>query len=350
VGLTDIADRLAYQALRVLPPEAAHDLGKWAMRRRILAPGPCALADDQSPRLFGNKLPNPLGLAAGFDKNGQIVDAAIEYGFGFVEVGSVTFRGGPGNPKPRMFRPDPMTIMNRMGLNGDPAPVVAARLAQVRTPYFGVNIAKTHSPDILGDAAIEDICASYRLLLKFGMYTAINVSCPNTREGRTFEDPAALAELLSALNCERGKATAPPLLVKLSPVLDPVEEEGAAVLEKVLAVCESARIDGYICCNTLPTEHPRFGRGGLSGNVVRPKALRMCEFICGRLNRPVIGCGGVFTRKDLDGYLLRGCVAVQVYNGFVRGPLAGVRFAHRLLNNGDMQPGRNGHVARAARP
>src|SRR5205823_6386898 len=147
------------------------------------------------------------------------VDAAIEYGFGFVEVGSVTFRGGPGNPKPRMFRLDDRTIMNRMGLNGDSAEIVAARLAQVKTPFFGVNIAKTHSPDILGDAAIEDICSSYRLLMSFGMYTAINVSCPNTREGRTFEDPAPLSELLGALNAIRKDSTSPPLLVKLSPVL-----------------------------------------------------------------------------------------------------------------------------------
>lgn len=331
MGVTDLADRIAYQALRVLPPEAAHDLGKWAMRRRWLAPGRCEFPDDRMPRLFGHKLPNPLGLAAGFDKNGQIVDAAIDYGFGFVEVGSVTFRGGPGNAKPRMFRVDDVTIMNRMGLNGDPAEVVAKRLAQVRTPYFGVNIAKTHSPDILGDAAIEDICGSYRLLLRLGMYTAINVSCPNTREGRTFEDPAPLTELLSALNAQRQATGAPPLLVKLSPVLDPADEGGAARLEQVLSVCESASVDGYICCNTLPSNHPKFGRGGLSGNAVRPRALRMCEFISGRLNRPVIGCGGVYNRDDLDSYLQRGCIAAEVYNGFVRGPLAGVRFAHRLL-------------------
>src|SRR4051794_14011314 len=140
MGVKDLMDRIGYQALRWVPAEAAHDLGKWAMRRRLLAPGPCELTDGQAPRLFNHQLPNPIGLAAGFDKNGQIVDAAIEYGFGFVEVGSVTFRGGPGNLKPRMFRLDDLTIMNRMGLNGDPAAVVAARLAQVKTHFFGVNI------------------------------------------------------------------------------------------------------------------------------------------------------------------------------------------------------------------
>jgi dihydroorotate dehydrogenase len=332
-ALKDLLDRGAYFGLRVIPPEAAHDLGKWAMHRRLLAPGPITMPDEFRPILFGNRLPNPLGLAAGFDKNAQIVDAALDYGFGFVEVGSVTFRGGPGNPKPRMFRLDDQTIMNRMGLNGDPAEVVAGRLAGVQTPYFGVNIAKTHSPEILGDDAIADILGSYSLLSRFGMYTAINVSCPNTKEGRTFEDPGPLAELLAALNESRSGTKNPPLMVKLSPVLDPLVEAGAKRLERVLAVCESAAVDGYICCNTLPFEHAKFGRGGLSGNAIRPQAHRMAEFICNRLRRPVIGCGGIYNRAHLDGYLQRGCAAAQVYNGFVRGSLAGVRFAHRLLQN-----------------
>ena len=329
-ALKDFADRMAYQMLKNLPPETAHDLGKWAMRRRMLAPGPIVWSDKQRPVLFGTKLPNPLGLAAGFDKNAEIVDEAIDYGFGFVEVGSVTFHGGPGNPKPRMFRPDDQTIMNRMGLNGDPAERVAQRLAEVKAQFFGVNIAKTHSPDILGDKAIEDICSTYRLVKAFGMYTAINVSCPNTREGKTFEDPAPLAELLAALSAIR-ETSAPPIMVKLSPVLDPRESDGAWRLNAVLDVCEQARIDGYICCNTLPTEHPKYGRGGLSGNAIRPIALRMAEFIIAKVHRPVIGCGGIYNREHLDGYLARGCVAGQVYNGFVRGPEAGVRFAHRVL-------------------
>ncbi len=334
--IPNLLDRLTYGSLKLLPAERAHDWGKWAMGRRLLAPGPVTLADNDRPRLFGTLLPNPLGLAAGFDKNAEIVDAALAYGFGFVEVGSVTFGGGRGNPKPRMFRLDDQTLMNRMGLNGDPAEIVAGRLARVRTPLFGVNIAKTHSPDILGDAAIEDIVGSYRLLRSFGLYTAINVSCPNTKEGRTFEDPTPLRELLSALNPLRHEAKAPPMVVKLSPVLDPDEAGGtgaAGRLEQVLAVCEEAGIDGYICCNTLPGEHPKFGRGGISGNAIRPRAYRMIEFIAKTIHRPVIGCGGVLTAEHLRGYLDRGCVAVQAYNGFVRGPLAGTRFAHRLLES-----------------
>lgn len=324
-------DRVAYHGLQAVSAERAHDLGKWAMARRLVAPGPVAWPAEHRPALFGHTLPNPLGLAAGFDKNAQIVDAALDYGFGFVEVGSVTHLGGTGNPKPRMFRVDDLTIMNRMGLNGDAADVVAERLRHVRTTLFGVNIAKTHSPDILGDAALDDILASYRSLMPFGMYTAINVSCPNTREGRTFEDPAPLTELLAAINAARKGVNAPPLMVKLSPVLDPAG--GAASLDAVLDVCEAAGVEGYICCNTLPAEHPRFGRGGMSGDAVRERSYRIVEHIRQRFpHRPVIGCGGVFTRAHLDGYLSRGCVAAQAYNGFVRGPLAGARFAHRILD------------------
>lgn len=331
-ALSNALDRLAYRSLLLLSAETAHDLGKWAIGHRMLAPGAITWPDARRPRLFGTTLPNPLGLAAGFDKNGQIVDAAIDYGFGFVEVGSVTCRGGPGNPKPRMFRIDSRTIMNRMGLNGDPAEQVANRLKNVKTPYFAVNIAKTHSPDILGEAAIEDICSSYNLLRSFGLYTAINVSCPNTREGRTFEDPEPLSELLAALKPLREAAR--PLLVKLSPSLDPSDDDGKR-LDKVLQCCEAAGVDGYVCCNTLPFEHPAFGRGGLSGVKVRVRATRMVDMMRRRLpNRPIIGCGGIYSRADLEAYLAAGCVAAQVYNGFVRGPLAGSRFAHRVLVQG----------------
>ena len=330
----EFLDRLSYRGLQFLPAETAHDLGKWAMRHRLLSPGPLHVKPEAAPVLFGTPLPNPLGLAAGFDKNGQVVEAALDYGFGFVEVGSVTRLGGPGNARPRMFRVNGTTLMNRMGLNGDPAEVVAARLALLQTPYYGVNIAKTHAPDILGDAAIDDMLGSYRLLHRFGLYTAINVSCPNTREGRTFEDPEPLKDLLTAIALARHGIRTPPVMVKLSPALDPLEEGGTQRLSAVLEVCEAAGVEGYVLCNTLPAEHPKFGRGGMSGAAVRERAYRMVEFVKQRLNRPIIGCGGIYDHDDLNGYLKRGCIAAQAYNGFVRGPQAGVRFAHRVLRVG----------------
>ncbi len=289
--------------------------------------------------LFGHTLPNPLGLAAGFDKNGELLEVAHKYGFGFVEVGSLTFRGGPGNPKPRMFRVGE-DIMNRMGLNGDPAAVVAERLRQSPMPFFGVNVAKTHAPDIIGDAGIEDVVETYRLVHDLGLYTAINVSCPNTREGKTFEEPAALAELLSALRdvaaglgprvgptLKAGPApTSRPLLVKLSPTLI----EHPRRLSRVFEVCESHGIAGFVACNTLPVDN-RHGRGGLSGSAVRTLSLLTIRWLRERTTKPILGVGGVNTPLDFLEYRFAGANAVQVYNGFVRGPFAGPRFAFDLL-------------------
>lgn len=287
-----------------------------------------------STPLFDRVLPNPLGLAAGFDKNAELLAHVYGYGFGFVEVGSLTLRGGPGNPKPRMFRLGD-DIMNRMGLNGDPAPVVAERLRNSPTPHFGVNIAKTHDPSIVGDDAIEDMLGTYRLVNDLGIYTVLNVSCPNTREGKTFEEPAALAELLSAVGSVRNENSRP-LCVKLSPQL--VENESK--LASILKVCDASRVDGFVACNTLPVEN-KYGNGGISGSLVRPLALRTVKFIKRETGKPIIGVGGIFTPDDAIEYLRAGATAVQAYNGFVRGPSAGPRFAFDIIAHLAERPSRN---------
>ena len=314
-----LLSRLSYHALRVLPPETAHDVGKAGMRRGGLAPGSTPRREVE---LLGRTLANPVGLAAGFDKNGELLHQVHRYGFGFAEVGSVTRRGGPGNPKPRMFRLEYPDVMNRMGLNGDPAEQVAARLAAAPAEAaFGVNVAKTHDPAIIGDAAIEDVVETYKLVGGFGFYCVLNVSCPNTREGKTFEEPAALAELLAAVNAVR---SAVPLLVKVSP------KTAAREYEPVASVCEAAGVDGYVCVNTKPVEN-KHGRGGRSGRVLAEAARTAATFFSGQTGRPVIGCGGVFTPADARALLEAGATAVQAYNGFVRGPHAGPHFAHDLV-------------------
>ena len=319
-GVSRVFGRLSYHVLRAVPPEAAHELGKAAMRRGLLAGrGPVR----RPVTLLGHELPNPVGMAAGFDKNGELLGVVGRYGFGFAEVGSVTRRGGPGNPKPRMFRLDYPDVMNRMGLNGDPAQAVAARLARSPTPHFGVNVAKTHDPQIVGDAAIADVVETYRLVRDLGFYTVLNVSCPNTREGKTFEEPAALAELLAAVNAERGRV---PLCVKLSPKDDPAD------YGDVLRVCESAGVDGYVAVNTRPVQNAH-GRGGQSGTALRDAARRAVAFIADQTRKPVIGCGGVFTPADARALLDAGATAVQAYNGLVRGPHAGPHFARDLAAN-----------------
>ncbi|MBI4089538.1 MAG: quinone-dependent dihydroorotate dehydrogenase, partial [Candidatus Levybacteria bacterium] len=201
------------------------------MKHKLLAPDEFK-TEESKTELFGVEINNPLGLAAGFDKNGELIDSALEYGFGYVEVGSVTYEGGKGNEKPRLFRlHKEKGLLNRMGLNGDPAEIVAERLKTAKSKAFGVNIAKTHSPDILGDKAIADFVNSYKLLKSFGIYTVINISCPNTREGRTFEDPASLRELLSAIS-EAGRVK--PILLKLSPVIARADNK----LTEVVSIAE----------------------------------------------------------------------------------------------------------------
>lgn len=313
--------RSSYHALRLLPAEAAHDLGKVGMKTGLLGRRAVPL---MPVTLFGRELPNPVGLAAGFDKNADLLGVYRRYGFGFMEVGSITLRGGVGNPKPRMFRVEYPSIMNRMGLNGDPAAAVAERLfaKPQAAGSCGVNIAKTHDAGIVGDAAIEDVLGSYRLLKEIGLYTVLNVSCPNTREGKTFEEPAALAELLAAVNAEgRGR----PLCVKLSPM------EDQARLAAVLEVCEAAGVDGYVAVNTKPTENEH-GRGGLSGIAIQAIAREVVGFVKRETKKPVIGCGGVFTPRDAAALLDAGADAVQAYNGFVRGPFAGPHFARDIVS------------------
>jgi len=310
--------------LKLLDPERAHGIAKWAMKHRLLAPG--KMKAGSGPYVFDTRLLNPFGLAAGFDKNGELVDVIEDYGFGFMEVGSITFRGGPGNPKPRLFRLENGDILNRMGLNGEPAQIVAPRLLRAKSTRFGVNIAKTHDPEIVGDKAIDDIVGSYKLLNRCGFYTALNVSCPNTREGKTFEQPEALRDLLDEVGHHRLGAA--PLLVKFSPTL--VMEADLSRLESLVATCEYHNINGYVCCNTLPWEHAKYGKGGRSGSAVAPYTQQLVGVMRRRTTKTLIACGGI--RDAEDARVMRRCGAdlFEVYNGFVSSPLAGPRFARKI--------------------
>lgn len=318
------------KALQLLPPEGAHGVAKWAMKHKLLAPGRYVSSEslDAHCRIFGWDIDNRLGLAAGFDKNGELVGVADRYGFGWIEVGSVTYRGGKGNPKPRLFRLKDGALLNRMGLNGDPAEQVVERIRMIKgwRSQFAINIAKTHDPKIVGDHAIKDMALTYRLVHDMGMYTAINISCPNTTEGRTFtDDMSALDELLGELQA-MSTASSRPRVVKLSP--DLMYE----ALKKIIRVCKSRGIKGYVVSNTIPTVFQKHGKGGLSGPDVKPRALKMIAWM--RLNgvdETIIGCGGVQTGQDMRDYINEGADAVQAYAGFVNGPLAGPDFAHKVL-------------------
>ncbi len=318
-------ERLIYSYLLKLDPEKAHNLGKLGIKYKFFAQGP--YITENKPNLFCYEINNPLGLAAGFDKNGQISDQIIDYGFAWDEVGSISFYGSRGNEKPRLFRLEE-GLLNRMGLNGDPAYKIIERLQNAKKP-FAVNITKSPDDRIVGDAAVEDIRKTYSLIknglepLNKLIYVALNLSCLNTRDGKTFEDPKNLKYLLESIREIKGKR---PLLIKLSPSL----EYGR--LTKIVEISDD-QIDGYICGNTLPFVHGNYGRGGLSGKLLRERTGKLIKTINIITTKTIIACGGITTGKDILLSQLDGADFFQVFTGFVCGNSnSGPSFAHKVLN------------------
>ena len=276
--------------------------------------------------VFGLTFTNPVGLAAGFDKNARTIPFWKSVGAGFVEVGSISARKSRGNPRPRAFRlPEDRSLINRMGLNNDGAERIAPRVRSANTdPAFpvGVNIAKTHDPDV------RDFCESFRLAAPVADYIALNVSCPNTREGKTFEDPNVLDQLLSAIMPQR-KEHAPnvPVLIKLSPpdstrfVLDSLYDE-------LILVATSHGVDGFIATNTasdrrgLTTSDERLeaiGRGGLSGPPLAERSNALIRYLYQKTGGtlPIIGVGGIDSAEAAYEKIRAGASLVQVYTALV---------------------------------
>ena len=278
--------------------------------------------------VFGVRFPNPVGLAAGMDKNGVALPAWPALGFGFVEVGTVTARAQPGNDRPRLFRlPDSGAIINRMGFNNAGAAALAARL-QSLGPLgvpLGISLGKSKVTPL--DEAVQDYLTSYTLLHPYADYIAVNVSSPNTPGLRTLQDKSAIADLLAALV---GKT---PVLVKIAPDLT------EAAVAELLEVCLHYGAAGVIATNTTlgrdglaPADQSRAGEaGGLSGRPLTEKARKVVHFVHtetdGRL--PVIGVGGIMEPDDASRLFDAGASLVQLYSGFIyKGP-ALVRAAAR---------------------
>jgi dihydroorotate dehydrogenase len=335
--------------------ERAHDVSlRAAEMAQSLTPGVVSsLYDFQDERLkqrfWGKTFSNPLGLAAGADKNARLVAFWESVGFGFVEVGSVTAQPSSGNPKPRAFRVrEDGALINRMGLNNDGAAAVAKRLSETqeeRSRPLGINIAKTHSPDIMGDAAVEDFRESFRLLAPHASYVAVNVSCPNTREGKTFEDPAALDALLSAIMEERAAPERRgPVLIKLSPPDSP-RVVFDSELEEVISVALEHEVDGFIASNTASDRSglsagadrlDRIGAGGMSGAPLHARSAQLVRYLYRATDgdRPIIGVGGIRDADTAYDTICAGASLIQVYTGLVyEGPGLVKRIKQGLLDH-----------------
>jgi dihydroorotate dehydrogenase len=282
---------------------------------------------------FGISFPNPVGLAAGFDKDGVALDALAALGFGFIEAGTVTLHPQPGNPRPRLFRlPRDCALINRAGFNNSGAAAFAKRVAKQRPNcVLGVSIGKSKITPLA--EANDDYLSSFEFVYEVADYVAVNVSSPNTPQLRELQQSEQLSSLLSALQefnrvlqevYQRPRAM--PLLVKLSPDLS--QEQ----LELIVDVLLRLQVDGIIATNTtisrddLSTDVSKVaacGEGGLSGEPLKKKSTRMVadlyKLTKGRV--PIIGVGGIFTAEDAWEKIAAGASLVQLYTGFIyRGP------------------------------
>jgi dihydroorotate dehydrogenase len=273
--------------------------------------------------LFGLNFPNPIGLAAGLDKNAIALPAWAALGFGFIEIGTVTAKAQPGNPKPRIFRlPDHQALINRLGFNNDGADAVAQRLAALRESGrwpavpVGINIGKSRATPL--EQATDDYLYSFRMLRDFADYITLNISSPNTPGLRELQEPEKLSELLSAVAKEAGRATRP-LVVKISP------DVSGAELKAILAVCEANGVSGIIATNTTldhSTIQPQLDQaGGLSGAPLRDKSTALVREIAAQCKIPVIASGGIFDAESAREKFQAGAQLIQLYTGLVyRGP------------------------------
>ncbi|HEX6827724.1 MAG TPA: quinone-dependent dihydroorotate dehydrogenase [Burkholderiales bacterium] len=320
--------RLLRPVLFTLDPEAAHHLTFAALEAGSALSLVGQRVPDAPRTVMGLEFRNPVGLAAGLDKDGAHIDALAALGFGFIEVGTVTPRPQPGNPRPRLFRlPDAEALINRMGFNNDGVDALLENVRRARwRGVLGINIGKNFDTPV--ERAADDYLACLRKVYPHASYVAVNISSPNTPGLRSLQNAGELKALLSALRHERqilaqrhGREV--PLAVKIAPDLETAQVEGIARL------LVKAGVDAVIATNTTVSregvENLRHGgeAGGLSGAPLRPRALRVIRELAAALDGalPIIGVGGILSGGDAREAVAAGASLVQVYTGLIyRGP------------------------------
>lgn len=332
-----------------LDPEHAHELTLSALERIQHTPLICAVSHkriDDPVTIAGLRFPNRIGLAAGLDKNGRCIDGFGAMGFGFVEVGTVTPKAQPGNPRPRMFRlPQAQALINRMGFNNDG---LEAFVANVRRSRFrsrggilGLNIGKNAATPI--ERAVDDYLLCLDGVYPHADYVTVNISSPNTKNLRALQSDEALDALLGAIRSrrmelERHHARRVPIFVKIAPDLD------ADQVRVIAASLKNNGIDGVIATNTTiardAVKHLPHGEetGGLSGRPVFEASNRVITQLRAALGTgfPVIGVGGVMSAADAVAKREAGADLVQLYTGFIyRGPALVDEAARALRDDSD---------------
>jgi len=325
---------LARPFLFGLDPERAHDLTLGALARLQHTPLICTVSQArvESPvTVAGLRFPNRIGLAAGLDKNGRCIDGLGAMGFGFIEVGTVTPKPQPGNPKPRMFRlPEAQALINRLGFNNDGLAVFIANVQRSRFRasggILGLNIGKNAATPI--ERAQDDYLVGLDGVYPHADYVTVNISSPNTKNLRDLQSDAALDALLSAVRTRadelaRRHGRSVPVFVKIAPDLDDSQ------VEAIAGALKKTGIDGVIATNTTiareRVQHlPHGGEaGGLSGAPVFEASNRVISRLRAALGSayPIIGAGGVMSGADARAKLDAGADLVQIYTGFIyKGP------------------------------
>ena len=322
-----------------LPPERSHDLAIVGLKGAALLPGRVSPLPGRSTTILGKPLRNPVGLAAGLDKNAEAVLGLARCGFGFVEVGTVTPRAQPGNPQPRLFRlPEHKALINRMGFNNDGMQAMARRLARVRSSnklcgtLLGVNLGK--NKDTPNEDAAFDYLKGMDCLHGYADYFTINLSSPNTPGLRSLQHGDALRSLLSRLKERQlqlaGQSQPVPLMLKVAPDLS--SDDVAQIAEQVVACA----FDGVIATNTTLSreavaEHPHaMETGGLSGQPLADRSVEVVRQLRSVLpeDMALVGVGGISTESQARDMLQAGAQALQIYTSFIYN---GPKMVHKLV-------------------
>ncbi len=330
-------------------PEKVHHFVSSSLQFIFRIPGMAALAQKATEvndvrlerEVIGLKFKNPVGVAAGFDKDACLFGALGNLGFGFVEVGTITPEGQPGNPKPRLFRlPADGGLINRMGFNNEGVDAALRRLKKRRKTnvIIGGNLGKnTLTPNA---QAAEDYLLLFERLFDVVDYFVVNVSCPNISDLHELQDKTALQDILGRLQrLNRQKSSPKPVLLKVSPDLN------FSQLDEVIELVAETGIAGVVAVNTtigrtqLKTSGKKvghIGNGGLSGKPLKNRALQVVRYLSEKSGRafPIIGTGGIFTPEDALQMLDAGADLVQVYTGFIyEGPFIAKRINKAVLKN-----------------